>query len=256
MRPMKKQKTSGLARALAAAAAVTLSCAALAQSHTQDHAQVHAQVHAQALDAAPLLRLEANASREVSDDTAYVVFRVEQEGLQPGPVQSAVNRVLESALAELKRDAALVVRSGAYSTYPRYARDGRIEGWRVRAELSVESTEVAAVSRATATLSGRMQVGSIGFRLSQGARDRIEREITAEAAQNFRDKARAAAVALGYAGAELVEANYNTSSPPMPVPMARARAELSSAAEAVAVPMEPGRSRVTVNFSGAFRLTR
>lgn len=240
---MNPARTASLAAALIAAAALPWAWALPARAAGA----------APAADA-PLLRLEASASREVSDDTAFAVFRIEQEGPQPGPLQSAVNRVLESALADLKRDAALVVRSGAYNTYPRHSRDGRIDGWRVRAELVAESTEVAAISRATATLSGRMSVGSVGFRLSQGARDRVEREITAEAAQNFRDKARAAAQALGYAGAELVEANYNTASPPMPVPMARARAEL--AVEAVAVPLEPGRSRVTVTFSGAFRLAR
>ena len=240
---MNPHRTARLAAALIAA--TVLPCAAPTPAAASD---------APPAPTAPLLRLEASASREVSDDTAFAVFRIEQEGPQPGPLQSAVNRVLESALADLKRDAALVLRSGAYNTYPRHARDGRIDGWRVRAELVAESTEVAAISRATATLSGRMQVGSIGFRLSESARNRVEREITAEAAQNFRDKARAAALALGYAGAELVEANYNTASPPMPVAMARARADL--AAEAVAVPLEPGRSRVTVTFSGAFRLTR
>ncbi|MCL4744832.1 MAG: SIMPL domain-containing protein [Burkholderiaceae bacterium] len=205
---------------------------------------------------APLLRLQADASREVSDDVAVAVFRVEQEGAQPGPLQSAVNRVLESALADLRRDAALIVRSGQYGTYPRHARDGRIEGWRVRAELIAESSDVTAISRATATLSARMQVASVGFRLSQAARERTESELTSEAAKNFRDKARAAAIALGYAGADLVEANYTTDSPSLPTPLAQMRSAVAASAESVAVPLEPGRSRVTVGFSGAFRLTR
>lgn len=202
---------------------------------------------------APLLRLEAQASREVAEDTAIAVFFVEREGPQPAPLQSAVNAVLETAIADLKADPALKVRSGGYSTNPRYSREGRIDSWRVRAELVVDSADVAAVSRAAATLSGRMSVASIGFRLSEARRAQTERALTSEAAAGFHEKARAAARALGFADVELVEANFNTGAPPQP-PLARTMA--AAAAEASPVPLEPGRARVTVGFSGVFRLRR
>lgn len=206
--------------------------------------------------AGPLLRVDAQAQREVTDDIAVVVFFVERDGPEPSALQAAVNPVLQASLAELKRDPALQVRSGRYLTQPRYGREGRIEGWRVRGELIAESGDVAAVSKASSTLAGRMNVGSIGFRLSAEQRDRTERELTVEAATRFQEKARAAARALGYADVELVEANLSSSGHPG-VPMMRAAmAKDTLAPEAAPVPLEPGRSQVSVGFNGSFRLLR
>ncbi|MEK9775323.1 MAG: SIMPL domain-containing protein [Quisquiliibacterium sp.] len=204
--------------------------------------------------AGPTLRLQESASREVAKDTATAVFVIEREGSQPGALQSEVNGVIAAALADLKSDKALIVSSGRYSTYPRHSRDGRIQSWRVRAELLAESTDIDAVSRATATLSGRMNLGSIGFSLSLAAREKVEAELIAEAANRFYQTAREAARALGFSEVELIEASYNKnqSGPPMPM----ARAVMSAAAETPSVPMQPGQATVTVSFGGALRLKR
>jgi uncharacterized protein YggE len=99
-----------------------------------------------------------------------------------------------------------------------------------------------------------MNVGSIGFRLSPELRARTEKALTGEAADNFYERARSAARALGFSGVELVEANYGTGTPAQPVPLARAMAASAAPAAAVPVPLEPGRSVVTVTFSGTVRL--
>ena len=203
----------------------------------------------------PLLRLEAQASREVTDDVAVAVLFAERDGPQPGPLQSAVNATLQAALADLRRDPALQVRTGYYTTQPRYSRDGRIEAWRVRGELVVESGDIAAVSRATATVAGRLNVGSIGFRLSAARRLETENALIGEAAEAFQARARSGARALGFSDFELVESNLNTGMPGGPVPVAR-MAAAPPAGDAVPLPVEPGRSVVTVTFSGAFRLRR
>jgi predicted secreted protein len=204
---------------------------------------------------APLLRLEAQAQREVTEDVAVAVFFVERDGAQPDALQAAVNPVLQAALADLKRDPALQVRSGRYLTQPRYGREGRIEGWRVRAELVAESEDIAAVSKATSTLAGRMNVGSIGFRLSDAKRRQAEGALTDEAAAQLYERARGAARALGFAGVELVEANLSSGgSAPVPV-MRAAMAQGAAAAEGAPVPLEPGRTTVTVGIHGTLRLT-
>ena len=202
----------------------------------------------------PLLRMQAQASTEVAKDTATAVFIIEREGSQPGAVQAEANAVLASALVDLKADKALAVSSGNYATYPRHARDGTIESWRVRAELLAQSSDIDAVSRATGTLSGRMHLGSIGFSLSPSARQKIERTLMREAAERFYENAREAARALGFRDVELIEANYNERQSARPVPMARTA--LSAAAEMPSVPMQPGQTTVTVSFSGTLRLKR
>ena len=209
---------------------------------------------AEATPEVPLLRRDAQAQREITEDIATAVFFVERDGPEAAPLQSEVNPVLQAALTELGRKPALQVRSGRYLTQPRYGRTGRIEGWRVRAELIAESREIAAVSEATALLAGRMNVGSIGFRLSAEARQRAERELTTEAASELFAKARTAAQALGFADVALVEANLSSSGHPGVPVMRAAMAKDALSAEAAPVPLEPGRSQVSVGFNGSFRL--
>lgn len=204
----------------------------------------------------PILRLDASAQREVAEDIAVVVFFVERDGPEPEPLQAAVNPVLQSALADLKRDPALKVETRRYSTSPRYDRDGKLQGWRVRGEIAAESKDIAAVSKATSTLAGRMNVGSIGFRLSDEARQATQRELTNEAASNFFENARAAAVALGFDDVELVEANLSSGGPPVMPVMRAAMAKDVASAEAAPVPLEPGRTQVSVSFNGTLRLIR
>lgn len=243
----RRLRSTGSARWPALGAAIA--CAVLSAAPANAPAQVRVQEVS-----GPVLRLDAQTSREVVDDTAYAVFFVEREGPKPAAQQSEVNAVLQSALATLKSDGALRVRTGNYTTFPRYSRDGRIDAWRVRAELVAESGDPAAISRASVALSGRMSIASIGFRLSPELRQRTEKELTGEAAANFYDRARGAARALGFGDIELVEANFGTGSPSHPVPLARAMAGAAPPADAAPVPMEPGRSTVTVTFSGTVRL--
>jgi len=162
--------------------------------------------------------------------------------------------VLRDVLAELRRDGSLQVRSGNYLTQPRYSREGRIEAWRVRGELVIESADIAAVSRATGQLAGRMNTASIGFRLSAASRAEAEKALTKEAADRFHEKARDAAVALGFSGFDLLEVNLNAGGPQFPAPLARGAAMAASAGEPV--PVEPGRSQVAVTFNGLVRLKR
>lgn len=211
---------------------------------------------AQVIGEPPMLGLSANATRDVVDDTALVVLFVERTGAEPGQLQSSVNATLQDALARLRRDPALQVRSGGYFTRPRYARDGRIEGWTVRGELIAESTDTAAISRAAATAGGQMNVGSLGFLLSPARRAQVERELTAEAAARLRERALEAAQALGYAGVELLEANLDGGAPRPPVLLARAGVMAAAPADVTPLPVEPGRSQVIVTFSGTFRLLR
>ena len=205
----------------------------------------------------PTLRLEAQASREVTDDTVSASLFIEREGPQPAPLQSAVNGVLQSAIADLKADQKLPVRSGSYTTRPRYGRDNRIEGWRVRAEVIVESSDAPALSQAVAQVAGRLSVAAIGVRLSNERRTQTENALAAEAADRFHEKARIAAKALGFGSVELVDVGLNTAMPPVMPIQQRAMAMAAPAADAtVPMPIEPGRSLVTVTFSGTVRLKK
>jgi hypothetical protein len=62
-------------------------------------------------------------------------------------VQNQLKVVLDAALAEARKTAApgqMDVRTGNFSLYPRYGRDGKISGWQGSAELVLEGRDFAA----------------------------------------------------------------------------------------------------------------
>lgn len=199
----------------------------------------------------PVLSISAQASTDVNKDLATALFAVERDGPLPGPVQAQVNEVLAGAMAELKADSRLKVSSGHYNTYARNDRNGKIQGWRVRAELRAESADMDAISQASDKLTARMPLASLGFSLSKAAQERVERSLMQEAADRFYQKARDAAKALGYADVELMEVSYNQANSGTPAPRL-----MAARAEAASLPIEPGQAQVSVSFSGRVLLKR
>ena len=210
-----------------------------------------AQTTATAAPQGPVLSISAQASTDVNKDLATALFAVERDGPLPGPVQAQVNEVLAGAMAELKADSRLKVSSGHYNTYARNDRNGKIQGWRVRAELRAESADMDAISQASDKLAARMPLASLGFSLSKAAHERVERSLMQEAAEHFYQKARDAAKALGYADVELIEVSYNQANPGTPAPRL-----MAARAEAASLPIEPGQAQVSVSFSGRVLLKR
>jgi predicted secreted protein len=145
-------------------------------------------------------------------------------------------------------------RLGSIWTQPNYTRDGKAQGWRVRGEVVLESTRMAAVAQLGARLGERMQLSGVQFRLSAERRQAEERRLIAEAARAFRARAAEAATAFGFAGYELKEiALRSGGGSPGPRPMA-AMARGAVAADAAPLPTEGGESDVVVGVSGSVEL--
>ena len=212
----------------------------------------HAQVAQADTGAGPVLSLSAQASTEVQQDQVTATYVMELQGDKPGPIQAQVNKVLAAVLAELKSDARLQVSSGSYNTYPHNDRDGKVVGWRVRAELRAQSADFEAVSQASDKVTERMPLSSLYFSLSTPARERVERELMKEAADRFHEKARDAAKALGFQDIELLEVEYNHAGTATPMP----RGVRAARMEAASLPIEPGHMQVRVSFGGSVRLKR
>lgn len=212
----------------------------------------HAQVAQADTGAGPVLSISAQASTEVQQDQVTATYVMELQGDKPGPIQAHANKVLAAVLAELKSDARLQVSSGSYNTYPHNDRDGKVVGWRVRAELRAQSADFEAVSQASDKVTERMPLSSLYFSLSTPARERVERNLMKEAADRFYEKARDAAKALGFREVELIDIRYNQAGPVAPMPRGFSAARM----EAASLPIEPGQARVSATFSGTVRLVR
>jgi predicted secreted protein len=204
-----------------------------------------------------IISLQAQGSLEVQQDLLTISMNSTKDGADASTVQTQLKTALDAALTEAKKVAQpgqLDVRTGAFSLYPRYGRDGKINGWQGTTELVLEGRDFARIS----TLAGKINtltLGNVSFGLSREARTRVEAEVTAQAIDRFKAKALEVSKGFGFGGYTVrevnVQANYQGFVPRGR--MASMEMKMSSAADA-AVPVEAGRSTVVVTVAGSVQM--
>jgi predicted secreted protein len=202
-----------------------------------------------------VLQLQATGTVEVQQDLLQMSLSAARDGTDPAVVQSQLRSALEAALAEAKKTAQpgqMDVRTGNFAIYPRNNRDGRIGGWTGSAELVLEGRDFPRITQAAARIQ-TMTLNGVSFGLSREQRARVEGEAQAQAIARFQSRATELAKAFGFGGYALREVAVNTNEPGF-MPRVRMMAADAKTASAEAVPVEPGRSAVTVTVSGSVQL--
>ncbi len=199
--------------------------------------------------AEPVLRLSAEAVRSVNLDEMTVVLASERSGEAPGALNAQVLAELDATLAEARGTPGIVARLGSLQTQP--AARGRPGPWQVRGEIVLEARDFRVLGDLAGRLAQRLQISAVRFGLSGEKRRSVERELLAEAAASFQDKASAAARAFGFAHYRIGEITLGTSGPrPGPLMMRMA----ASAEAAIGVPSEGGETDVQVRVEGTVLL--
>lgn len=207
---------------------------------------------------APLnvVTVSASAQREVPQDWLTMTLTVSRDGSDAAAVQSQLRQTIDAALAIAKPQASaqqLEVKTGSFGVYPRHGSNGRITGWQGTAEVVLEGRDFVRIS-ATAGKMAPMVVGNVAFSLSREAQQKLESEVQASAIERFKSKAAEVAKAFGFEGYTLREVAVSPADQGER-PMYRMRAESAVAVASDApVPVEAGKSLVTVTVSGSVQL--
>lgn len=203
-----------------------------------------------------VLQLSATGTVEVQQDLLSMTLSTTREGADATAVQTQLKTALDTALNEAKKAAQpgqLDVRTGNFSLYPRYGRDGKMSGWSGTAELVLEGRDFPRITQ-TAGRIQTMTMGNVGFGLSREQRAKVEGEAQAIAIERFKAKAGELAKGFGFSGYTLREISVNANDQgPMPRPRMMAMEAKAGAAD-MAVPVEAGKSSVIVNVSGTVQL--
>ena len=203
-----------------------------------------------------VLQLQASGTVEVQQDLLMMTLTTSRDGLDPAAIQAQLKTALDAALAEAKRNAQpgqLDVRTGNFALYPRHNRDGRIGGWTGSAELILEGRDFPRISQTAGRIT-TMTLGGVSFGLSREQRGRVEGEAQAQAIEKFKARAAELARGFGFAGYTLREVAVNANEPGFAPRMRMAAPEARMASADASVPVEPGRSAVTVTVSGSVQL--
>ena len=198
-----------------------------------------------------IVNIQADASRQVSNDLMNSTLYIERSNKQPAELAAQITQLMNQATALAHKYPSVKVETGAQSTYPIYNDDNqKLKEWRGRAEINLESTDFKAASQLISELQQNFQTQSISFSVSDTQRKKVENELIIEASKNFQQRAQSIAQAWNKSGYNLVNLNLNTSGYyPRPIAM-RANSAKFAVAEAPVQDMAGGESKMTVSANG------
>ena len=204
-----------------------------------------------------MVQLSAQGAVEVVQDLLTISFNTTRDGADAQAVQTLLKTALDAALTEAKKAAVpgqLDVRTGNFSLYPRYGRDGKPVGWQGTTELVLEGRDFVRIS-STAGKIATLTLGNVSFGLSREQRSKVEADAQAMAIDRFKSRATDIAHGFGFTGYTLREVSVNANDQgysPRPR-MVAMQAKSDMAAEA-SVPVEAGKTSVIVTVSGSVQL--
>ena len=204
-----------------------------------------------------VVQLSATGTVEVQQDLLVLHLATSKEGADAATVQAQLTQALDSALVEAKRHAQpeqLELRTGPFGLYPRYGKDGKINGWQGRAELVLQGRDFARITTAASKIQ-TLSISQTEFGLSRQARTKVEGEAQTQAIEQFKARAAELTKGFGFTNYSLREVAVNSNEMfPGPRPrMMAAEAKMGAFSDA-AVPVEAGKAQVTVNVSGSVQM--
>jgi len=202
-----------------------------------------------------VVQLSASGAVEVQQDLLSIALNTTRDGADAANVQGQLKQALDTALTEAKKTAQpglMEVRTGNFSLFPRYGKDGKINGWQGTIGLVLEGKDFARITSAAGKIQ-TLTLGQVGFGLSHEQRARVETEAQTMAIESFKARAAEIAKGFGFAGYTLREVSVNANDQGgMPRP--RMMAMEAKMASDAAVPAEAGKATVQVTVSGAVQL--
>ncbi|MCP5268683.1 MAG: SIMPL domain-containing protein [Zoogloeaceae bacterium] len=201
--------------------------------------------------AATTVDLSAEASQPAANDLARATLFAEVNSPSPGDAANKVNGLINNAISTAKKYGRVKVSSGNTHTYPVYAKDRKIESWRMRSEIQLESSDTASLSELIGKLQRTLGVAGITLSPASETRKKAESAAMIEAIAAFKERAKIIADTLGkpYRIKHLSVGNQSYR-PPTPM----LRAAPMAAMEAAPMPVEAGESSISVTINGQIEL--
>jgi len=198
------------------------------------------------------VRLQAQQSEPVSNDTMHVTLNTYAEMQDSARLAARINQDMDWALAKAKQFSDVKVSSGTYQTWP-VTRKEVTSAWRGQQDLILESRNTEMLSQLTGQLQEKLKVKSMSFSVSDEKRIAVENRLIDSALNAFKVRAGIVGKNLQASDYRIVDINVGTSSQRPPV-MYQARMSSMAMEAGDAVAVEGGESDVQVTVSGTIEL--
>ncbi len=201
--------------------------------------------------------LRAEASQEVPRDLMIVTLYTEAQNSDSAKLAAEITTTMNNALNQAKQVKEVTLRQGSRNSFPIYDnKTQKITGWRERAELRLESTDFAALSKLTGELMQTLKMGNMQFTIANATRKTSEDALLKDAVNAFKARAQLATDALGGKGYKIVSLNLNSNG--YPQPYMRGAMMMKAAAPAMdSAPtpeIEAGTSEVSMSADGVIEV--
>jgi predicted secreted protein len=205
--------------------------------------------------------LRAEVSQDIAHDLMHVTLYSEAQGNDPAALAGQISQTLNAGIAQARKVKGISVTSGNRHSYPIYAeptakqKGPQITAWRERAELRLESTDFAALSKLTGELLQSLNMGSMSFSIAPTTRKTQEDALLKDAVSAFKARAELATQALGGSGYKLVRLDLNSGGFNHPAPMRMEAMKGAAMMDAAVTPdIEAGSSQVSINADGVIEV--
>lgn len=200
---------------------------------------------------------QTEVDREISNDLLTATLSLESNNKNPTLLAKELTTAINDGLKQGQSFTTVKISSGNQQTWPIYNDKNKLDGWRGRVELKVESKDFKAAGELISQLQTKLQLNRIDFSVAPETRRDVEKQLTAEGIAAFRQRADAIRTAWQAKGYKLVQMNLGTAgNAPSPQPMFMMRAakvEMASDAPPAA-DYAGGQTRLSVQVNGTIEL--
>jgi len=197
-------------------------------------------------------------AREIPNDQMNAILSIELNDKDAGKLAQQITAAINDAMKKAAAYPTVKVTSGNQNTWPVYggtpATSSKLESWRGRAEIRLESKDFKAAGELINRLQEKLQMNGISFVVSADTRSKTESILTTEAIASFKTRAEAIRSAWAAKSYRLVQMNLGSAGGPAPyMPMIRTM-KAADTGSAPAQDLAGGETRLVVNVSGSIEL--
>lgn len=205
----------------------------------------------------PMQRVDfqTSVSAVLPNDILRARLNIELSDKDSARLARNLTLAINDAMNKAKPYTDVKVSTGNQQNWPIYNDKQRLDGWRGRAEITLESKDFKAASELLAQLQQGMQLQHIDFAVSEESRQAIEKTLTTQAIAAFREQANTVRSAWGAKSYQLVNMSLNSGhgGHPRP-PMMMAAMKMADAESAPVQEIAAGESRLTLSVNGTIQL--
>lgn len=197
-------------------------------------------------------------AREVSNDQVNAVLSVELSDKDAGRLAQQLTLITNDALKKAAAYSTVKATTGTQHTWPVYGNtiisSSKLESWRSRAEIRIESRDFKAAGELIGKLQEKMQMNDLRFVVAPDTRRKVEDSLTTEAIAAFKSRADTIRTAWNAKGYKLVQMNLNAAGSPVPMRALGVMAKTDSSYESKSQNLAGGETRLVINVSGTIEL--